>query len=134
MNTLASRALATATKSGFYDKPEDPFKAHMLIVTEVVEATECVRRCEPPLWVEGGEPGHIVEIESNVQLAVENEAGLLTEPPYCLKPEGEASELVDVMIRVAGYFAHRGWDLDSLVRAKLAYNQTRPYRHGNKAA
>ena len=48
------------------------------------------------------------------------------------KPEGLQIELADCMIRIADYFAYRGWDLEGTLRIKMEYNKTRSYRHGNK--
>lgn len=48
------------------------------------------------------------------------------------KPEGVAIELADVMIRVADTCMERGIPLEDAIKAKLAYNKTRPYRHGGK--
>ena len=76
---------------------------HMLIVTEVAEATEAYRNHEREYW--------------------EDEKG---------KPEGEAVELADALIRILGYAGWKGWNMDEIVSKKMAYNATRPYRHGGK--
>ena len=46
------------------------------------------------------------------------------------KPEGFPAELADLLIRVGDLAAALGIDLDFEVRRKMAYNETRPYRHG----
>lgn len=48
------------------------------------------------------------------------------------KPEGVASELADVVIRVADMAECHNINLEKAVLEKLAYNRTRPYRHGGK--
>jgi hypothetical protein len=48
------------------------------------------------------------------------------------KPEGVAVELVDVIIRCLDTAGALGLDLDSAYAAKLAYNRSRPHRHGGK--
>ena len=50
------------------------------------------------------------------------------------KPEGFTVELADVIIRIADLCGEFGLDLESALTTKLSYNQTRPYRHGNKKA
>jgi NTP pyrophosphatase (non-canonical NTP hydrolase) len=50
------------------------------------------------------------------------------------KPVGLASELADVVIRVADMCGYFGIDLERAVLAKLEYNRTRPHRHGGKRA
>ena len=44
----------------------------------------------------------------------------------------EAVELVDAVIRIADYFGSKGWDLEKIIKAKMSYNEGRPYRHGGK--
>lgn len=49
-----------------------------------------------------------------------------------LKPEGEAIELVDVIIRIFDYFGKKNWDLENLLQIKCTYNSERSHRHGGK--
>lgn len=48
------------------------------------------------------------------------------------KPCGLPTELADVLIRIGDFCGKHGIDLESAVRAKLAYNKSRPHRHGGK--
>lgn len=48
------------------------------------------------------------------------------------KPEGVGSEFADVLIRLLDDCAMFGVDLADEYERKLAYNRTRPYRHGGK--
>lgn len=48
------------------------------------------------------------------------------------KPEGIAVELSDVIIRILDTCAAYGIDLERALTVKLAYNATRPHRHGGK--
>lgn len=41
-----------------------------------------------------------------------------------------AEELADVVIRVGDLCGYLGIDLEDAVLRKMAYNETRPYRHG----
>ncbi|MDC6267739.1 MazG nucleotide pyrophosphohydrolase domain-containing protein [Lysinibacillus fusiformis] len=41
-------------------------------------------------------------------------------------------ELADVCIRVFDLAGSKGIDLESIIMAKMAYNKTRPYKHGGK--
>lgn len=50
------------------------------------------------------------------------------------KPEGIPIELADLLIRVFDTSRKYGIDLEAALRLKMAYNLTRPYRHGGKAA
>jgi NTP pyrophosphatase (non-canonical NTP hydrolase) len=43
-------------------------------------------------------------------------------------------ELVDTIIRILDLAGRMGFDIEGALRAKMAYNETRPYRHGGKLA
>lgn len=81
----------------------------MLIVTELAEAAEAYR-----------------------------DNGLAVSKMFYLdekgKPEGIAAELADVAIRLGDLCGAHGIDLGKAVEVKMAYNKTRPMRHGGKAA
>lgn len=49
------------------------------------------------------------------------------------KPCGIPTELADLMIRVAHISKRYGIDLVGAINTKMAYNRTRPHRHGGKA-
>lgn len=49
-----------------------------------------------------------------------------------LKPEGMASEMIDVIIRVLDWCGSQNIDVEQLIQEKLHYNKTRPYKHGGK--
>lgn len=49
-----------------------------------------------------------------------------------LKPEGIPSELADILIRVLDVAAYHQMDIARAVADKMAYNETRPMRHGGK--
>jgi NTP pyrophosphatase (non-canonical NTP hydrolase) len=50
------------------------------------------------------------------------------------KPEGVVVELADVVIRIGDLCGALGLDLNEAVTVKMAYNKTRPHRHGGKLA
>lgn len=110
IDELIKEAHAMAKGKGWWDEPRSPLEIHALIHSEVSEATECVRAGEPPIH-------HRVCKDSGMKLG---------------KPEGEVVELADVIIRIADWCGYNGWDLESAIKEKLAYNATRPYKHGKK--
>ena len=102
LNELRDNAHKTAKEHGWHDEKIHPLAAHALIHSEISEATE--------------------EVRAGVDFYIGIEG----------KPEGEAVELADAVIRIADYFGLKGWDLDQIVKVKMEYNKTRPYRHGGK--
>lgn len=102
LNALACEIHENAVSKGWWDQERNPLEIHALIHSEISEATECARNGEPDFHVDEG------------------------------KPEGEAVELADAVIRILDYAAKRGWDFDAVVKAKMEYNKTRPHRHGGK--
>lgn len=108
LNELSQLAHENAKEKGWWDEDRSPLEIHALIHSEISEATEEVRDGMPSFYMSsmGDNP-----IE---------------------KPEGEAIELVDAIIRIADYFAKNGWELEYYVKKKMQYNKTRAYRHGNK--
>jgi NTP pyrophosphatase (non-canonical NTP hydrolase) len=52
------------------------------------------------------------------------------EPPS--KPEGIPIELADCIIRIFDFCGLHNIDLEEALSLKMKYNETRPYRHGNK--
>ncbi|GHU53954.1 hypothetical protein FACS1894132_07650 [Clostridia bacterium] len=50
------------------------------------------------------------------------------------KPEGIVAELADTIIYILDYAKARGFNMDEIINAKVNYNSTRGYRHGDKRA
>ena len=50
------------------------------------------------------------------------------------KPDGFAIELADIVIRVFDFAEQLDINLETMMGVKMAYNNTRPYRHGGKRA
>lgn len=50
------------------------------------------------------------------------------------KPEGQAIEMADVLIRTLHWFARHNLNPNRLIALKMQYNTTRPFRHGDKRA
>ena len=59
---------------------------------------------------------------------------VFSEPAGAVKPEGVAVELADVLIRIGDWCGKHNIPLEEALRAKMAYNKTRPHRHGGKLA
>jgi len=83
----------------------------MLVVTEAAEAAEAYR-----------DAGLLEELRAVRQYLPLD------------KPEGFAVELADIIIRTADLAGALGIDLEKAISEKMAYNRSRPYRHGGKRA
>lgn len=95
-----------------------------LIHSEVSELLEHARNGEKPdvLWFHG-----MADMRTD-----EPETELLDSPPILNKPDGIPAELADIIIRCFDFAHEHGIDLDRAVALKMAYNATRPYKHGRK--
>jgi NTP pyrophosphatase (non-canonical NTP hydrolase) len=118
INELIKAAHASAAKKGWWD-PEPSFgELISLIHSEASEALEDYRngRDITEVWYE------------NKELKTR-----LSDPitPNC-KPCGIPSELADIVIRVFDACGRYGIDLERAIKEKMAYNATRPIRHGGK--
>lgn len=110
----------TAKEKGWWEGGErNPLEIHMLIVSELAEATEEARKGTPPIYVES-------------QGAKMTPDHPLFQEMKSLKPEGELIELADAVIRVMDYCGHKGWNLAEAILLKTKYNESRGHRHGGK--
>ena len=101
INELCKKATIQSTISGFHSPSPTRMEKLMLIVSELAEAAEELRK-----------PGVADEYEVNN------------------KPEGLTVELADTIIRVCDFCGYHGLDLESAIKRKLAYNATREFKHG----
>lgn len=92
-------------KGWTFEEKDVPEKL-MLVVTEISEAMECYR------------------VDDSVTDLVIIDG----------KPEGLMVELADAIIRILHIAERFGVDMTGILRAKMLYNETRPYRHGQKKA
>lgn len=102
-------------------------KKLFLIVNEAVEAQDQLRE------------GHAIDEEyvsypdslvAEVGADPERLDALLRENGQLAKPEGVPSELADIIIRTMDLAEEAGIDLEKAIETKLAYNNTRGFRHG----
>lgn len=87
-------------------------------------------------WWDGGERnfGEIVALcHSELSEALEERrSGRLDYYVQDGKPEGAYTEMIDCMIRILDFLGSEQVDVDSIMEAKMKYNEARPYRHGGK--
>lgn len=105
LNDYAATIHLIAVKHGWWEKERNFGEMLALMHSEISEALEAHREHRPAFY-----------IDSESQ-----------------KPEGWAVELVDCMIRILDTLEETGLDIDKIMSLKIAYNDTRPYKHGGKA-
>lgn len=116
-----------AKEKGWHDVDTSLTERIMLVVTELAEAVESIRRNESPIWQKGKATSPLSVEQNPVKL-------LPTAPEWDAnaKPEGVLVELADAVIRVLDLCEAQGWDLEQAIKIKHTYNKSRGYRHGNK--
>lgn len=104
INALIQEAHENAINKGWYEEPRTFGEVIALMHSELSEALEDYRSGKgfKEIYYEGA------------------------------KPCGIPVELADVVIRIFDTCGHLGIDLEEAIRTKMAYNATRPVRHGGK--
>ena len=128
LNELAKEIHQNAVEHGWWDEPRTFGEIVALCHSELSEALEEYRAGRPMVW-------------NACAVSDENcEPGQYHYTVHCCKncgnrdqkPEGIAVEMADCLIRILDWAGKEGLDMDSIVREKMEYNKTRPYRHGGK--
>jgi NTP pyrophosphatase (non-canonical NTP hydrolase) len=132
LNALRDAAYANAKEKGFYDTPTPPSVGERIALmhSELSEALEDFRAGHAPneMWYEAkNEPGLPLCYPEQISGGFRN-----TESILLRKPCGIPSELADVIIRILDFSGAHNIDIGRAVEEKMAYNRTRPYKHGGK--
>lgn len=102
LNELATEAYEIAKSKGWHDQPNPIDRCAMLMITEVSELYEAYRM-DPNAPCDKGIPITAAE-----------------------------EELADILIRCLDFAVEFDLRVGTAVRLKMAYNRTRPHKHGGK--
>lgn len=134
LNNLAAAIYGNARDHGFWDDGERNFAEMLMLVTsELAEALEEHREGRPNVY-------HSINARRVYRVVDASGADWTTNPNglslgntytgFRVKPEGVAVELADALIRILDTMHSLGVDIDAVVADKMAYNATRPFKHG----
>lgn len=125
INRMAEVIHETAAAHGFWEKPRNFSEMLMLVVSELSESQEADRDGQDPVWYD----------HASAVCSCPTTVG--PDSPLCdciPKPEGAAVEIADAIIRCLDTIKGNWPDIDieRLILGKMAYNNSRPYKHGRK--
>lgn len=119
INDLVFDAHKNAVEKGFYNSQRNVPELLMLIVSELGEACEALRKNKI----------------TNTKPLLSNPLNDFEHPQWLFNFEGFVKdtfedEIADCFIRLADLCGYMGIDIESHIKAKMEYNKTRPKKHG----
>ena len=115
-NKFADEVHSNNVAKGFYEEKKEVGTMLMLIVSEIAEAMEADRKDKRAVEVSNfdfSEKSDIELFERNIKNTFED-------------------EIADTFIRLLDLVGHMDINIDWHIQQKLAYNKTRPHKHGKK--
>lgn len=128
LNDLAQQINDNARAKGFWESDRNLGEMLMLAVSELAEALEEHRAGNPAEYVPFHQQGCPASSDGLPDFRTEHERNALCSGTC--KPEGVAVELADCIIRCLDIMHSLGVDIDGVVARKMAYNASRPHKHG----
>lgn len=121
LQQLMERVAYNVTAHGFRDNGPRSVAEHVaLLVTEIGELYEAHR--------DGVDPHeHLYDLPCN-----KSSRDMYDDEGNLGKPSGIPSELADLVIRCCDMASELGIDLVRAIEEKMAYNATRPHKHGRQ--
>ena len=129
LNEYRDKIHENAVAHGWWDEERSFGDIVALCHSELSEALEEYRSGRPMEWRQCNTWGGVCDREecSHFSNALDCILGQMEN-----KPEGIAVEMADCLIRILDWCGKEGVDIDRIVQEKMAYNETREYRHGGK--
>jgi len=127
LNELAKQINDNARAHGFWDNDRNFGEMIALAHSELSEALEEHRSGNPGEYFSGGV--EYVDRDGTTD-AMFPSSQPVDDKGRARKPEGVAVELADCIIRCLDTMHSLGVDIDGVVARKMAYNASRPFRHG----
>ena len=127
LNELSKEVHENAVAHGWWDEERAFGEIIALCHSELSEALEEYRKNKPMFY----RYCYKEDCEYCNKGVCQNARGMTTD---CRekKAEGIATELADCIIRILDYCGKEDIDIDEIIAVKMAYNKTRPYKHGGK--
>lgn len=129
VNALCKAAFQNSKEKGFYesDSKRNFGEFIALVHSELSEALEHQRKGSGDVFLVGANAdcdgdSSDDEFKCLETLSVRHDA----------KPDGVLIELADAVIRIFDYCGSKNWNLESAIKLKMAYNKSRPYKHGKR--
>lgn len=124
INELVQEAHQNAINKGWWEEDRSLPELIALMHSELSEALEDYRNGYKPAEMYYEYKGNKHKEASAILL--------FGREKYGCKPCGIPSELADVVIRIFDACGRYGIDLQAAIDEKMAYNKTRPHKHGGK--
>jgi NTP pyrophosphatase (non-canonical NTP hydrolase) len=125
LNTLAQEIHIANKAKGFYDTPTETGTRLMMVVGELGEAMEALRK-NNHADIQGYLERKREILESCIKMPQE-------ELIRCFETRMKdtfSDEIADAIIRLLDLATYEGINLEVAIQDKLNYNKTRPYKHG----
>lgn len=130
LNELAKEIHENAVAHGWWEEERSFGEIVALCHSELSEALEEEREGRPCVWYMCMKNPH--PSAHNCDMCPYWHDDTCDVPNVELKPEGKAVEMMDCIIRILDWMGKEQLDVDMILRRKMDYNKTRPYRHGGK--
>jgi NTP pyrophosphatase (non-canonical NTP hydrolase) len=129
MKDLVKKAHQVAKDKGFWDTERNVSEMLMLIVSEVAEAQEALRKSH------FADPVTVADLSMDLELDRTDEEFLLKalawkEKFQLIVKSSFEDEIADVAIRLFDLCGGMGIDLEKHIELKMKYNSMRGYKHG----